>query len=88
MDHIKTLIDACLEEASQKHQIDPVNDKYLNEEHHVEVTLTVEELRNAAEQLNVLRDAAKLNNQIIHDSVVQKQAAWIEWQKGNGAEAA
>lgn len=35
-----------------------------------------------------LRDIAKLNNQIIHDSVVEKQAAWIEWKNGGGAEEA
>lgn len=35
-----------------------------------------------------LRKLAKLNNHIIHDSVVEKQAAWIEWQNGGGAEEA
>ncbi len=53
MQYVKTLVIACLEEARQKHLVDCINDEYLNEDYHLEVTLTVEEIRNAAKELGI-----------------------------------
>ena len=44
----RTLVNCCLQEARDKHQIDLLNDKGLNEDHHLEITLTVGEIRAAA----------------------------------------
>lgn len=39
-------------------------------------------------EIERLREAIKMYGRIIHDMVVANQAAWIEWQHGEGAEAA
>ena len=47
------LVNACLEEALDKQNIDILNDDYLNHDHHIEVTVTVKEIRSAATALGM-----------------------------------
>ena len=51
--NIKMLVIALLQESQQKYLIDPLRDEYLNEDYHVELTVTVGELIKAAKELNI-----------------------------------
>lgn len=51
---LRTLVNCCLQEARDKHLIDILNDDYLNEDHHLEITLTVGEIKQAAKLLKPL----------------------------------
>lgn len=50
---LKGLVVAMLEEAQDKHLIDCIAETDLNQDHHIEITLTVGEIRKAAEALGI-----------------------------------
>ena len=52
-DGLKVLVIAILQEARSKHLIDCLHDDYLNDDFHVEVTLTVGEIAAAAKVLGI-----------------------------------
>ena len=49
----KALVQALCEEVLDKHLIDIFEDKYLNPDYHLEVTITVKELKLAAKELGI-----------------------------------
>ena len=52
-DGLKDLVVVVLEEARSKHLIDCLHDDYLNDDYHVEITLTVGEIAKAARSLGI-----------------------------------
>ena len=44
----RTLVNCCLQEVREKHSIDLLADEDLNEDYHLEITLTVKEIRDVA----------------------------------------
>ncbi len=52
-DWLRGLIVAMLEEAQDKHLIDCIAETDLDQDHHIEITLTIGEIRKAAESLGI-----------------------------------
>lgn len=52
-DGLRGLVVAMLEEAQDKHLIDCIKETDLNQDHHIEITLTIGEIRKAAEALGI-----------------------------------
>ena len=52
-DLLRGLIVVILEEAQDKHLIDCIKETDLNQDHHIEVTLTIGGIRKAAEALGI-----------------------------------
>ena len=45
---LRTLVNCCLQEARDKNLVDVLNDTDLSPDYHLEITITVQELRSAA----------------------------------------